>query len=109
VATQVRDRIDGQLWPESTGKVLTATFVPLEDAIQAVRSYGEDLPSSHSRGIFGQLDKARATSADLSSSAAIQPTESNSYIQLSEKVELSLDDIFKRTKKEPSLYYLPRD
>ena len=74
-------------------------------------SYGEDLPSSHIRGVFTTLELAKKTDVavpNTSGSGAIQSSESAHYAKLSEKIELSLDDLFKRTKKEPSLYYLPK-
>ena len=85
--------------------------MPLQEAIDAVISYGEDLPASHMLGVFSTLTQqmsAVSKKALNSNSLANKPAESDNYAKISEKVELSLDDIFKRTKKEPSLYYLPK-
>jgi hypothetical protein len=95
------------MWPEDIGDSLKVEFVSLDDALNAVRSYNESLPPSHLRGKFASLTPS-VEDPIMPPTAATKDSELENYKSLSEKVELSLDDIFKRTKKEPSLYYLPK-
>lgn len=105
MASAVRAALNGKVWPESSNAKLEVSIIPLKEAIARVESYNENLPSSHLRGVFAEIIPQSHSNEERAQVGSVE--EAKNYQDVSSKVELSLEDIFKKTKHEPSVYYIP--
>lgn len=110
-AEAVRQQYHGVQWPRGTGKQLAVEFVEEDAARQAIAAL--EAPPKPATPATGRASNtptapvARPAAESRERPAASKPTREERKAEEPSAPVLSLDDLFRRTKTQPALYYLP--
>lgn len=99
-----KDSLNGLVWPKDTGKELHISFIPYNECIEYIEQEHSKTGTGHRIG-FKEANFPESLNTELGR----DQTKDSQSTSIQDKLSMSLNEIFKMTKTEPSVYYLPAD
>lgn len=99
-----KDSLNDLVWPKNIGKELHISFLPYSKCIQYIEQEHSKTGTGYQIG-FKEANFPESLISELER----DQTKDSQSTSIQDKLSMSLNEIFKMTKTEPSVYYLPAD